>query len=95
MIILVLGQTMLASADVHLLFEITDSHHLEHNDDQQALEQHQGDDCEHSCYQHGGCVLLLSDSPASFSSAKASMLSDYNKFYLSYNDKLFLRPPIH
>ena len=93
MAILMLGQSVLVSADVHMIFEEADIHHMDHDHDE-VEDQVSGDDCEHSCSSHAGSVLLI---PSHHSIANSSSQTDrvhYQSLYSSVSSKVNLRPPI-
>jgi hypothetical protein len=91
-----LGQSVLASADIHLVFEeaqashhLNDGHSVSMDSDFSSL-----DDCGHSCHSHGSCVGLFSSTNAFFEKAGLFVEDNYNNLYHSLSTHPFLRPPI-
>lgn len=93
MAILMLGQSVLVGADVHLIFEETDTHHLDHDVDM-GDSHASGDDCEHSCSSHGCSMSVPSKTQTKIDSYKHGGLSHYQFFNKSYSQEPHLRPPI-
>lgn len=92
----VLGQSVLASADMHLVFEETDTHHQHDNagDVNLAEEDHSGDDCGHCCHSHGCGIYILSDAQIQFNeTSDTHVLMDDGSDYF-YSPDPSLRPPI-
>lgn len=89
---LLLGQSVLTSADVHLIFEQKNAHHLEHDGANDA-DHAAVDDCGHSCHSHS-LNLLLSQAHQSAVSPHHSNPSRYKLCYLSCSTSPLFRPPI-
>lgn len=94
---IVLGQSVLASADMHLVFEETDTHHSQHelNDtDSVSGSDHSGDDCGHCCHAHGCSLSMASHNYVMHLDAINELDVRYHESpYFYYSDPA-LRPPI-
>ena len=94
---IVLGQSVLASADMHLVFEETDTHHSQHeqNDANSGSESdHSGDDCGHCCHAHGCSLFMVSHEYISHDTSINELNVRYHEYpYFYYSDPA-LRPPI-
>ena len=94
---IVLGQSVFASADMHVVFEETDTHHAQHelNDADSASESdHSGDDCGHCCHAHGCNISLASHSHVIHAVTTNELEVRYHESpYFYYSDPA-LRPPI-
>ncbi len=93
-----LGQAVLASADMHLVFEETDTHHthseLDSSDHALAETDHSGDDCGHCCHAHGCNLLMISETGMDIGGRDGDFYNGYlDIFYSAYSDPA-LRPPI-
>lgn len=97
LISLMLGQSVLASADVHVVFEVLDTHHLEHTGDpvdDLTEDDHSGDDCGHCCHAHG-CSLATSNGNApSFQVPQDIKNSAFEFLLISRFSPPLFRPPI-
>lgn len=98
MMSIMLGQAVLASADMHLVFEETDTHHTqsEHElpDHTVGEVDHSGDDCGHCCHAHGCNLLMVSDIQMDVGDMDGDFYSGYqDSFSSAYSDPA-LRPPI-
>lgn len=93
---IVLGQSAMASADMHIVFEETDTHH-EHNDfhdSELAEEDHSGDDCGHCCHAHGCSLSISSSSHSLHFDVINDLVAHYHESpYFYYSDPA-IRPPI-
>ena len=95
LIALVLGQSVLASADVHFDFSTTDTHHLQHDlDDLSGEIDHSGSNCGHCCHSHG-CNLSLT---SFFQVFHTELNNKFDAWYLRphyfHHSDPALRPPI-
>jgi len=91
-IALLLGQSVMASADIHVFFEDSG---IAHASDMQTsnADLSSTDDCGHCCHSHGSGVGLFSQL-TSLSELSASLLnSQYSNTYLSPPVDSALRPP--
>jgi hypothetical protein len=92
----VLGQSVMASADMHIVFEETDTHH-EHSDSHEpnlAEEDHSGDDCGHCCHAHGCSLSLISQNHGVHFDFTNELIVQYHETpYFYYSDPA-IRPPI-
>jgi len=93
MMIFTLGQSVLASADVHQIFEQGDIHHLDHSEAHDSSHD-TGDDCGHSCFSHGAATPLFSKNHYYFFSQNQNGWSIYQQNYQSHYADPRLRPPI-
>lgn len=93
----VLCQSVLASADMHLVFEETDTHHSQHelNDTGSVSgSDHSGDDCGHCCHAHGCNLSMVSNSYMLNTDSSDKLDARYHESpYFYYSDPA-LRPPI-
>lgn len=93
---LMLGQSVLASADVHLVFEGMESAH--HLDDGHAEDTDSNlssvDDCGHSCHSHASGIGLFFHANTFFGKTASLLKNSFNNFYLSPEIDSSKRPPI-
>lgn len=94
---LVLGQTAFASADMHVVFEETDTHHSQYeliDADSVDESDHSGDDCGHCCHSSGCSLSMISQSYSVFSESVFELSAHHHEHpYFYYSDPA-LRPPI-
>lgn len=93
----VLGQSVLASADMHIVFEETDTHHSQHALDETEFvsdSDHSGDDCGHCCHAHGCSFSLTSNNDVIHVVPISKLETRYHESPYFYNSDPALRPPI-
>lgn len=96
-ICLLLGQSVLASADVHLVFEETNQHHQDHgleNHDDVQENEHSSDDCGHCCHSHGVNLSIHSQEQGIIFPIKTVNISPYLNLLISHIAAPSFRPPI-
>jgi hypothetical protein len=94
---LMLGQAALASADLHIVFEESDTHHADHSrvaGDTIDGSDHAGDDCGHCCHSHSSNLLISpSDNVLALKDLNASC-GFFRYALTSYMPDPAFRPPI-
>ena len=92
----VLGQSVLASADMHIVFEETDTHHQHDNlhDVDLAEEDHSGDDCGHCCHAHGCSLSMATHSHGVHLDSVSEVIARYHEASYFYYSDPAIRPPI-
>ena len=95
LILLILVQSIVASSDVHIIYEDIQSLHLDVFS-VQNIDAHDrsADDCAHCCHVHGAYSAIVSQSSHSYSLLKMNLNHSYNYIYLSPIQSSVIRPPI-
>jgi hypothetical protein len=92
----VLGQSVLACVDMHIVFEETDTHHQHDNfDDVDFVEEdYSGDDCGHCCHANGCNLSLITQNHGVHFDFTDKLIVQYHETpYFYYSDPA-IRPPI-